>query len=408
MKPVHRSFLLVFLLTLTACGTFEVSLDRTPTPDFGSAIPTFVLQNQSGMSSATVKPAESRAKTDLHGAIYFWLSHSIPDPKDPYQQIDTGRIVRLPGSCVLVVVDCPAPEEVPVPFQIYSSSWQPLVWSPDGSMAALPVARGEGVAPMTIYLYQPSGESWTELENFPIVDSVSWSPGGEWITMRVQDGLGHVDIYVMRPDGSESRNLSAGLPDKGEPSFLSMSGWLAGKALVATRGSFDELTTFYQVDPETGETKLLFTYPTYPGGIYPASDNTLLAVGASSTQKQTLEIIHSDGTVAEALATFSKSGIYIVVWSHHEEKIAFTVQSEPYTVDDHRVFIINRDGSGLTELYRGIIIPSLIFSPDDRYLLFTDQERSLISISLETLEVQKIPIPIADSGQQILYPSWRP
>jgi len=391
MKPILRYIPLVFIFTLTACGTFEVSLDRTLTPN------------------ATAVPKESQAKADMHGMIYFWLSHSTFDPVDPSVQVDMGKIVRLPGSCVLALAECPAPEDVPVPFQIYFNSWQPMAWSPDGKVAALPLAITDDLGPMAVYVYRPEDETWTAVANFPVIDAISWSPDGQWLSMRVQDGLGDVNIYAVRPDGSGQRNLTGeNLPDKGEPSFLAMSGWLDGRALVATRGIIDELTTFHQVDPATIETKLLFTYPTYPGGIYPAPDNTLLAVEASSTQKQTLEIVNLDGEVEDILASFSKGGIYIVAWSHDGQKIAFTVQSEPYTFNDHRVFVINRDGTGLAELYRGIVIPALTFSPDDRYLLFTDQERALVSISLETLAVQNVPVPTAEAGEQVLYPSWQP
>ncbi len=384
-------YLLLPILLFSACGTLEVRVDRTRTPDM------------------TAVPKVSQIKTDTHGMIYFWLSHSTFDPKDPSNQIDIGRIVRLPGSCVIAAAECPAPEDVPLPFQIYSSSWQPMVWSPDGDMAALPVAITDEAAPMTVYVYRPQDEVWTKIAYFPIVDSIAWSSDGQWLSMRVQSGFGDVNIYAMRPDGSGQRNLTGdNLPDKGEPSFLAMSGWLDGKALVATRGAFDELTAFHQIDPATGETKLLFTFPTYPGGIYPAPDNTLLAVEASSIQKQTLGIIQLDGKVKETLATFSNGGVYIVAWSYDREKIAFTVQSEPYTALDHRVFIISRDGTGLTELYRGIVIPALTFSPDDRYLLFTDQERSLVSISLETLVVQKILDSSTVPGEYVLYPSWQP
>jgi Tol biopolymer transport system component len=218
-----------------------------------------------------------------------------------------------------------------------------------------------------------------------------------------------VNIYALRPDGSGQRNLTGeNLADKGEPSFLAMSGWFEGKALIATRGITDELPVSHQVDPATGETELLLTFPTYPGGIYPAPDGTLLVVETSPAGKQTLEFIQPDGKVRETLASFSKGGIYIVAWSHDGQKIAFIVQRDPYTYDDHRVYIINRDGTGLAELYRGLVIPALIFSPDDRYLLVTDQEQALVSISLETMSIQKIPVPETGVDQQILYPSWQP
>jgi hypothetical protein len=304
MKLVHRYFLLLFLFVLAACGTFEVGIDRTPVPN------------------GTAETKKSQVKTDTHGMIYFWLSHSTFDPVDPSVQLDMGKLVRLPGSCVLADAECPVPEDVPVPFQMYFNSWQPMTWSPDGKMAALPLAITDDLAPMAVYVYRPDDESWRKIANFPVVDSVAWSPDGSWLSMRVQDGLGDVNIYAVRPDGSGQRNLTGdNLPDKGEPSFLAMSGWLEGKALVSTRGTVDELSNFHQVDPATGETKLLFNFPTYPGGIYPAPDQTLLTVEASSFQKQTLEFIQPNGKVKETLASFSKGGIYIVAWSHDGEKI---------------------------------------------------------------------------------------
>lgn len=419
MKPLLCFFFLSIFLLVSACGTIEVRIERTPTPEAGAPASLLAVQDQPTQPTEQTSPVnslqnpevigtpkENRGKTDTYGTIYFWLSHSIFDPKG---QIEVGRIVRLPGLCVFSDAACPTPEEVPVPFQIYSSSWQRMAWSPDGSIAILPVAISEDVAPVSVYSYRPDNETWTEIAGFPIVDSVSWSPDGAWLSLRVQDGNGNVDIYAMRPDGSGQRNMTGdNLSDKGEASFLAMSGWLNGKALIATRGAFDELTTFHLVDPATGETESLFTFPTYPGGVYPASDGTLLAVEAPSTQKQSLEIIQLDGQVVDTLASFSQGGIYILSWSHDGEKIAFTVQSDPYTVSDQRVYIINRDGTGLTELYRGIVVPSLTFSHDDRYLLFTDQERSLISISLESLAVQKILVPETTSGEYVLYPSWRP
>ena len=416
--PLGFFFLPIFLL-VSACGTLEVQIERTTTPNTGNSTyssagqdqPTQPVDQTSGLSylDATATPRGDRGKVDTYGTIYFWLSHSTFDPNDPSSQIDVGRIARLPGLCVFSDAACPALEDVPIPFQIHSSSWQPMAWSPDGSVAILPVAMSDNIASMAVYVYRPQDEAWTEIADFPIVDGISWSQDGEWLSLRVQDGNGNVDMYAMRPDGSGRRNLTGdNLSDKGEASFLAMSGWLNGKALIATRGAFDELTTFHLVDPDTGETESLFAFPTYPGGVYPAPDGTLLAVETPSTQKQSLEIIQLDGQVVDTLASFSQGGIYILSWSHDGEKIAFTVQSDPYTVDDQRVYIINRDGTGLTELYRGIVVPSLTFSRDDRYLLFTDQERSLISISLESLAVQKILVPETSSGEYVLYPSWRP
>ena len=94
MKPIFRYFLLVFFSILTACGTFEVGIDCTPTPDVGATATLLALQDQNVQlvgratqissllqSDATTMPKESWAKTDVYGTINFWLSRSIPDQK---------------------------------------------------------------------------------------------------------------------------------------------------------------------------------------------------------------------------------------------------------------------------------------------------------------------------------------
>src|SRR5574341_45883 len=248
---MSRIFPLILLFLLTSCGTLEVSLDRTPTPDVHATMTVAALreENQQLSGQATqvstlLQPEASRTprgvpatKADTLGTIYFWMSTSSIDPNDPARQIETGRIMRLPGSCAAGLTDCPQPEQIQTPFQVFNVSWQPLVWSPDGGMAVLPVATGENGYPTTVYLYEPKSESWTELTHFNFVDGSMWSADGNWIALRVQDGLGNVDIYEIRPDGGGLRNLTgANFPNKGESTYLSMDGWLGNDAIIATRG----------------------------------------------------------------------------------------------------------------------------------------------------------------------------
>jgi hypothetical protein len=186
MKPVFRFFLLAFLSILTACGTFEISIDHMLTPDvegMGTSSESEKKFMQSIAFGAT-EPANVVGADEL-GMIYFWLSHTTFDPADPSAQVDMVKLVRLPGSCVLAVAKCPAPEDVPVPFKLYFNSWQPMNWSPDGKMAAVPLAIVDDLTLMTVYVYRPEEESWTEITQFPVMDSLSWSPDGAWLSLRI-------------------------------------------------------------------------------------------------------------------------------------------------------------------------------------------------------------------------------
>ncbi|MGB7875215.1 MAG: hypothetical protein WBL25_12590, partial [Anaerolineales bacterium] len=100
MKPLLRFFFLSIFLLVSACGTLEVRIERTPTPDVGISASLLARQDQLTQSvdqanalsyvDATATPKENRGKTDTYGTIYFWLSHSTFDPKDPSSQIDVG------------------------------------------------------------------------------------------------------------------------------------------------------------------------------------------------------------------------------------------------------------------------------------------------------------------------------
>ena len=59
-----------------------------------------------------------------------------------------------------------------------------------------------------------------------------WSPDGEWLAFRQQDGLGGEDMMVIRSDGSDPKNLTVGenLPVDGRPYVL--DGWITGNVLV--------------------------------------------------------------------------------------------------------------------------------------------------------------------------------
>ncbi len=73
------------------------------------------------------------------------------------------------------------------------------------------------------------------MAEFNYVDPPLWSPDGEWLAFRVQDGEGKDEIYVVRRDGTELTNLSASenLPADGQPYVL--NGWISDNVILRGR-----------------------------------------------------------------------------------------------------------------------------------------------------------------------------
>ena len=405
MKPLLRLFFLSIFLLVSACGTIEVSILGTPTSDVGTTQANTPIQPT---TAATLQPAHIENAGEL-GMVYFWMSKPAGD--DPSVRI--GSIAHLPGSCVAGLSTCPPPEELETPFQIYDVDWQAISWSPDGSLGVLPVAMEEKAYPTVVYLYNPQNETWKELDTFNFADGVTWSPDGEWIAMRVQDGLGHIDIYAIRPDGSGLRNLSAGLPEIGEPIYLSIYGWLDGKALIGT-SEWNQPVVPQLVDPATGRVQRTLEFDANLGGIFPGPDGALAVSLAMPTNRQTLQLISVLDEAPDILATFSNGRISFVTWSHDGQKIAFSVmETDQYAMPgQHRVFVINRDGSGLTEVYPAEelgLIMGLSFSPDDRHLLIYEAGQSkMVTVALDTLEQTVIYPRQSEADVFFLHPSWQP
>ncbi len=135
-------------------------------------------------------------------------------------------------------------------------------WSPDGSLIAFASSMG-GSTPFgdpdyDVWVMDADGPNETNLTTTP--DSYdgypTWSPDGEWIAFESTrstpssfeppphdlERLSDEDVWVMRPDGSDARNLTSDLVrlDK-------FPDWSAGGLLVDREGSIVIL------DPRTGE-----------------------------------------------------------------------------------------------------------------------------------------------------------
>jgi hypothetical protein len=116
------------------------------------------------------------------------------------------KLVRLPGSCVGEAT-CPDPEIVPTPFKL-QFTLTPLVWSPDGRVAAYAYPIREDGNWSGLHLFDPVTGSWTVLAEFLFIDPPLWSPDGDRLS---RPGWGMGAIWAVRPDGTDRVTTAEGL-----------------------------------------------------------------------------------------------------------------------------------------------------------------------------------------------------
>ncbi len=336
---------------------------------------------------------------DPMGQVYFFLfDHN-------YGQ-ETTRLVRLPGSCVAAGNGCPEPVDIPTPVP-FKFSLSPLVWSPDGKVAAFAYPGSNNGDLTTLSIFDPSKGTWTALTKFAFIDPPFWSPDGGWLGFRVQDGQGGEDTYAIRRDGSGLVKLSAaaGLFPNHAPYHI--VGWIVGNAIL--RGSDGNA---YLVSPDNARaTPFLAGLPS-GSQLFPSPDGQHLAYVEYSpdSPKRVVKQVNADGTEARDLAAFQAGPVFPVVWSRDGNQLAFVYEIDP-TQGDQEIYVVHRDGSGLGQVYHGMGIQTIAFSPDGEYLMIQDHQAAgqhIFLIHLTTFDQHMLQAPGLPLDWWWEAPSWQP
>ena len=263
-------------------------------------------------------------------------------------------------------------------------------------------------------MFNPETKAWTSLAEFPFIDPPFWSPDGTWLAFRVQDGLGGEAVYVMHRDGTDLKNLSASgsLPADGQPYV--MDGWYTENVLMRSAKPGQE-GTIYLVRASDGSARPLFQTLLTKAVLVPSPGAAWLAYDDYdyTAQKHAVRVIEPDGAHPVDVATFSGGTLYPIIWSPDGTRLAFVHST--FQADGNpsaEVYVTGLDGNGMMQVYRGMTVGRLVFSPDGAALLV--EETTSISgghlylIDLATLEAGLIEAPGLTLDTDWYAPSWRP
>ncbi len=411
-----KRILFFILIFLTACSAAEPTLtsyfptSTTPlqtTPEPGTVILTATADPAQSVP-ATSMPFETESAQSLDkeaGELYFFLQ---PRHAQAGQSI---QLAKVSGACVSDPATCPPMQVVNVPFD-FNFTINTLNWSPDGKYAAFSYSDQSNGTPTKLWLLDAATNTWTSLAEFPYIDPPFWSPDGTWIAFRTQDGLGGEEVYVVHRDGTELKNIAKGLPVEGRPYI--MDGWYTENIIMrsALPGSAGNI---YLVRASDGHERPMFETLLTKAQFTAAPDASLLVYDEYdyTSQNHVLKVMEPDGANAVTLANFTGGSLYPIVWSPDSKLVAFNYYSNSADgTPSAEVYLVSRDGSTLTPVYKGTTIGRLLFSPNGKYLLVEENNSAtgghLFLVDLATLETKILQAPGLSTDNDWYAPSWRP
>jgi dipeptidyl aminopeptidase/acylaminoacyl peptidase len=124
-------------------------------------------------------------------------------------------------------------------------------FSPDGKRMAF-ISNASGIP--QVWVMNLAGGEPRQLTNLQDpVQSVHWSPAGDWLAYDVAPGGGlNVQIYAMKPDGSGVKRLTAGGQENNQLSGWTRDGrYIRAASAIRSPSAFDPML----IDPATGASK---------------------------------------------------------------------------------------------------------------------------------------------------------
>jgi Tol biopolymer transport system component len=280
------------------------------------------------------------------------------------------------------------------------------VWSPDGRRLAFTSNRNGN---WDIYVLDLDGSTLTRITDDPSKDSSpSWSPDGSQIAFEsYRDG--NPQIFIINSDGTGLRKVENGSLGSSSPSW-SPDG--DGNILVFTSDRLGNSNLFL-INPKGGQPFLL-TPDTGGGDSDPtwSPDSQRIAFSSGSMDQQTLFVINRDGSGLSPL-TKNSSHIGCIAWSPDNDHIAYCEKRYENKDNEQReiwdIFMVSTISGAQTLLSSNVANEAMVsWSPDGMYLAYQSMEEGngdIFIILVSSLFTQKL---ITNSFEFDGMPAWSP
>jgi Tol biopolymer transport system component len=239
-------------------------------------------------------------------------------------------------------------------------------WSPDGTKL---VAEG----PPGLVILSRDGVTLRRITVAGDTFDAQWSPTGAriaYLELHCQDPAGHedpgcADLWVMRPDGSGRRRLTA----SGVSAFQGLDS-LYSWSPDGRRIAYVSLRGMAVVDVATGTTRVSWNHPKliaqYPAWS-PDGKWIMFSKQRGSGQLSDLALMAPNGSRLHVLPHTKE--VVSPVWSPDGRHIAYIASVNLPTGTDYAAYVARPDGSGRVKVTPSDDDRSLLWSPDSSHVL---------------------------------------
>jgi TolB protein len=281
-----------------------------------------------------------------------------------------------------------------------------------------------------IYTVEPAGSNLSQLTDLDTyaVNGPHWSPDGTELTFS-QNNWGDMSIPVMSADGSNLRYIPTDLNPRSRLNFFPTWSADGTKLAFGSRDSPDARFDIFTMDLDGSNQVNLTKTPKYDES-YPdfSPDGSQICFWSTgnfgSKQASGIYLMNADGSHPTLLIGHDPT-MYIEArgecdWSPDGTKIAIGKIADigykdgsGYTSDekigDYEVYVINSDGSDLTNLTSnsaGDFNPR--WSPDGKKITFVSNRDSDLEVYTMDADGSDVAQITTNSGVDDTYPDWQP
>jgi Tol biopolymer transport system component len=315
-------------------------------------------------------------------------------------------LVNADGSGLTRLTDNPSSDTSPT-------------WAPDGSQLAFVSDRAAEPDLYDLYVMDADGTNVVRLTEGARAAVPVWSPDGEWIAFVGSTDDGLLDIFVVRPDGSDLTRLTDWPGIDTFPSWSQDGGGLVYQSDSGTGANDDIIYT--SVDGTN--TGAFTTDPRSQREPDWSPDGVRVAFASGSIERRMGHGVAIFDTIAVATINaadpagrLTDTGLMGSTprWSPDATWLAFRApQLDPdgITATGELLMVMRPDGTGAQQLFGPVDETSLDYawSPDSNRLAVTASTEdydglALYAVSLDGSE----PLLLAEDVERLSRPAWRP
>lgn len=220
-----------------------------------------------------------------------------------------------------------------------------------------------------IYTMKPDGTDLRNLSNNSGRDGYlgnPWSPDGSRLVF-MSDRDGNMNIYVMNADGSKVKRLTNDPEDDLWPV------WSPDGSMVAFTSERDGNVEIYLINSDGSGLRNLTNNPADEGalGFTWSPDGKKIAYSSNRNFESQLFVIDIDGENETLLAHTDSSSDHILesFWSPDGSKIAFEMMR---TMVRNEIFLVDVDKGGFIQITKDVAGVNPAWSPDSKFITFND------------------------------------